>query len=190
MLIVFLFFYTNICFGYPLEAPRHINHTVRKFTFGNVPPVKIQISLCIWIAKVAKFLHADNRDYDQSAQMCRLIKVSIGPQPEGLFFHIAAYIFSKRNTIFNLLTWNILERAVKPKSKKKKKKINLLTAFTLRSAQSSNFVVFKLHLVYFYMLLYKNYVVGTHFNCLNKWIATTYDFTKKIRKKYHICTIK
>ena len=52
---------------------KHLSHSVRKYTFGHVHQVMIQISLCIWavwsesslvafwIAKDAKFLHVDNR---------------------------------------------------------------------------------------------------------------------------------
>ena len=54
-------------------------------TLGHVRPAKVPVSLCIpavckesplgafWIAKDAKFLHADNEDSEQSARMRRLI---------------------------------------------------------------------------------------------------------------------
>ena len=44
---------------------------------------------------------------------------------------------------------------------------DLVTTHTLISAQSSNFIVFKLQLVYFYLLLFKSICVGSHLNCLN-----------------------
>ena len=46
--------------------------------------------------------------------------------------------------------------------------IDLITEHAPISAQSSNLVVFRLQPVYFYLLLYKTYVVGTHLNCLDK----------------------
>ena len=63
---------------------------VRKQTIGHVRLAKIQISLRIravwsesslgkfWIAKGAKFLHADNEDSDQTAWMHKLIWVFVG----------------------------------------------------------------------------------------------------------------
>ena len=42
--------------------------------------------------------------------------------------------------------------------------IDLITAPAHISAQSSNLVVFRLQQVYFYLLLYKTYLVGTHLN--------------------------
>ena len=60
-----------------------------KRTFRHVRPAKIQISLRIravwsesspgafWIAKDAKFLHADNEDSDQTVRMRRLIWVFV-----------------------------------------------------------------------------------------------------------------
>ena len=68
----------------------HINRNARQRTFGHVRPAKIQISLRIragwsesslgafWIAKDAKFLHADNEDSNQTARMRRLIWVFVG----------------------------------------------------------------------------------------------------------------
>ena len=63
------------------SSPHHLKlktgHNVRKCTFGHVRPVMIQISLriravwsesslaVVWIAKDAKFLHADNEDSDR-----------------------------------------------------------------------------------------------------------------------------
>ena len=44
----------------------------------------------------------------------------------------------------------------------------LITARAPISAQSSTWVVFTLQSVYFYLPLYKTYVVGTHLNCLDK----------------------
>ena len=66
-------------------------------------PVKIQISLHIhevWsessietylIAMDAKFIHADNKDSDQTAQICRLIWVFVG-HTEGIFSHVGAHM--------------------------------------------------------------------------------------------------
>ena len=59
-------------------------HNVRKRTFRYMRPAKIQISLriragsesslgALWIAKDAKFLHADNEYSDQTARMRMLI---------------------------------------------------------------------------------------------------------------------
>ena len=68
------------------------SRNVRKCTFGNVRQEKIQIILrmravssdssldAFWIAKDAKFLHADNEDSDQTAHMS-----------EGTFSHISAH---------------------------------------------------------------------------------------------------
>ena len=62
----------------------------RENLLSDVRQVKIQISLCIcfvwsesslgacWIVKDAKFLHADNEDSGQTAQMHRLILVFVG----------------------------------------------------------------------------------------------------------------
>ena len=52
---------------------------------------------------------------------------------------------------------------------------NLITAYTPISAQSSNFIVFRLQPVYFL----KANVVGIHLNCIDKY----YAFIKKITKK-------
>ena len=80
-----LFAYTN---RKTLEM--YMSRNDRKRTFGKVRPAKIQIrlricavwsesSLCaFWIAKDAKFLHADNEDSDQTARMRRLIWVFVG----------------------------------------------------------------------------------------------------------------
>ena len=66
---------------------KQTGRNVRKRTVVHVLPAKIQIrlriravwsesSLCaFWIAKDAKFLHADNEDYKQFAQMRRLLWV-------------------------------------------------------------------------------------------------------------------
>ena len=63
---------------------------IRKRIFRHVRPTKIQISLCIravyaesslsafWTAKDAKFLHADNENFNQTARMRRLIGVFVG----------------------------------------------------------------------------------------------------------------
>ena len=66
---------------------------------------------------------------------------------------------------------------------------DLITAHAPIKALSSNLVVFRFQPVYFYLLLYKTYVVGTHMNCLHldklrqfKWVLTTYAFIKKINK--------
>ena len=67
-----------------------MSHKFRKRTFEYVRPLKIQISLRIravwsessldafWIAKVAKFPHADIEDSDQTVGMRRLIWVFVG----------------------------------------------------------------------------------------------------------------
>ena len=65
---------------------------------------------------------------------------------------------------------------------------DLITAHTPISAQSRNSVVFRLQPVYFFLYFFtKAYVVGTHFNCIDKsmqfkWVPTTYAFVKKVRK--------
>ena len=75
---------------------------IRTCTFRHVCPAKIQTSLHIravwseyslgtfWIAKDAEFLHADNEDIDQFAQMDRLIKLSLhgGHTLEGMFYPV------------------------------------------------------------------------------------------------------
>ena len=67
----------------------YLSRNVRKRTFRHVRPAKIQIRLRIravwsesslvafWIAKDAKFLHADNEDSDQTARVRRLIWVFV-----------------------------------------------------------------------------------------------------------------
>ena len=67
-----------------------MSRNVRERILAHVLPVKIQISLRVravwsessfgafWIAKDAKFLHADNEDSDQTAQVRRLIWVFFG----------------------------------------------------------------------------------------------------------------
>ena len=68
----------------------YLRCSVRKSTLRHVPPVKILIRLrfcavwseswlgAFWIAKDAKFLHADNEDSDQTVQMYRLIWIHVG----------------------------------------------------------------------------------------------------------------
>ena len=77
----------------------------RKRNLRHVRPAKIQISLRIravwsesslgtfWIAKVAKFLHADNEDADQTVRMCRLIWVVVEQtyQKVPFFFNAEAH---------------------------------------------------------------------------------------------------
>ena len=77
----------------------------RKRKLRHVHPAKIQISLRIravwsesslgtfWIAKVAKFLHADNEDADQTVRMCRLIWVVVEQtyQKVPFFFNAEAH---------------------------------------------------------------------------------------------------
>ena len=76
----------------------NIRRNVRKRTFGHMRPTKIQISLRIrtvwsesslgafWVVKDANFLHADNKDSDQTARMRRLIWVFVGRTCPYLFF--------------------------------------------------------------------------------------------------------
>ena len=70
------------------------NLNVRKRTFEHKRPVKIQISLrfrwtLFWIAKDAKFLHADNKVHSyQAAQMRMLIWYSLGA-------HVRRYALSR-----------------------------------------------------------------------------------------------
>ena len=65
---------------------------------------------------------------------------------------------------------------------------DLITAHTPISEQSRNSVVFRLQPVYFFLYFFtKAYVVGTHLNCIDKWmqfkwVPTTYAFVKKVRK--------
>ena len=68
-------------------TPYHMSRNVRKRTYGYVHPAKIQISSScafvqssqnlhwahLYICKEANFLHADNEDADQTAQVRRLI---------------------------------------------------------------------------------------------------------------------
>ena len=64
----------------------------------------------------------------------------------------------------------------------------VITAHAPLSAQSSNLVVFRLQLMYLYLLRFKkSYVVGIHLNCLDKSrqfkrVPTPYDFIKEIKK--------
>ena len=67
-----------------------MSHNVRKRTFGHLRQAKIQIRLRIravwsesllgafWTANYANFLHADNKDFDLTARMRRLIWVFAG----------------------------------------------------------------------------------------------------------------
>ena len=78
---------------------------VRKRTFGHVLPAKIQISLCIrsvwsesslgvfWIAKDAKFFHADNEDSNQTTGMRRMIWVSLDAHARRSVYHDTDKIF-------------------------------------------------------------------------------------------------
>ena len=86
---------------------------IRLRTFRHVCPVKILISLRIragwsesslgafWIAKDAKFLHANNKDSEQTAWMRRLIVVSVGRRCREVCFlltwifglHTSSYLF-------------------------------------------------------------------------------------------------
>ena len=74
----------------PLLGPiNYMSRNVRKRTSGHVHPAKIKISLSFravwsesslgifWIAKNAKFLRADNEDFDQTAWTHRLILVHV-----------------------------------------------------------------------------------------------------------------
>ena len=75
------------------------NCNVRKRTFGHVRPANIQIRLRkfaqsdqnlhwshFWKVKDAKFLHADNEDSDQTAQMRRLIWIFVGRTRQEISF--------------------------------------------------------------------------------------------------------
>ena len=67
----------------------YLSRNVRKRTFEYVRPANIQIGLSIraawsesslgtfWVAKDAKFLHAENEDSDQTARMRSLIRVFV-----------------------------------------------------------------------------------------------------------------
>ena len=107
-MIIFLFLHKNICCGYSLEAPlrgasneypQHMFLWNKKNIYLIPSYLGLQMSLSIhrfWslctfcIAKVAKFLHADNKA-DQTAMMRRPICVSVGS--EGTFSHNAVHIF-------------------------------------------------------------------------------------------------
>ena len=72
---------------------------------------KIQISLRIravwsesslgafWIAKDAKFLYADNEDYDQTARMRRLIWVFVGRTCKNVCFLMLKCIYNQKKKI-------------------------------------------------------------------------------------------
>ena len=68
-----------------------------------------------------------------------------------------------------------------------KYRIDLINEHAPISAQSSNLVVFRLQPVYFYLLLYKTYVVGTHLNS-NKYQQHMLLWRKS--KKCCVCIIK
>ena len=80
----------TITIAYHLSSKAKKSWNVRDRTFSHVRPAKIQISLRIravwsesslgafWVAKGAKFLHADNNVSDQTAPVRRLICVFVG----------------------------------------------------------------------------------------------------------------
>ena len=79
---------------------KHYEPNIRNHTLRNVYSAKIQISLSIrdiqsepllaafWIAKNAKFLHADNEHSDQIARMRSYFESSLGA-------HVRRYITSR-----------------------------------------------------------------------------------------------
>ena len=85
----------------------YLNRNVRKRPFGHVRLVKIQISLRIravwsesslgayWTAKGAKFLHANNEDFNQTARMRRLIWVFVGRTCEKVRFLTLRFLYSQ-----------------------------------------------------------------------------------------------
>ena len=89
---------------------------IRKCTFEHVCPAKSQISLHIhvvwsesslgafWMAKDAKFLHADKEDSDQTAPMHRLISVLVGGHVRRYIFSLCTHVFCCfcfRGTVLN-----------------------------------------------------------------------------------------
>ena len=90
--------FTTYCLLTVKIQPRDTSRNIMKRTFGHVRPVKILIRLRMravwsesslgasWIAKGAKFLHADNEDSDQTARLRRLIWVFVGRTCEKVRF--------------------------------------------------------------------------------------------------------
>ena len=91
-----------------LLAATSFSHNVRKRAVAHARPAKILISLriradwsesslgAIWIAKDAKFLHADNEDSNQTARMRRLIWVFVGRTWQKVRFLNLRFIQSYR----------------------------------------------------------------------------------------------
>ena len=96
----------------------------RKRKIGLMRPVKIQISLCIrtfwseyslsalWIAKDAKFLHADIEDSEQTSWVRRLIWIFVACTYQKVLSHVAAHVY---------YAWSKCLNHEKKKKKKKKK---------------------------------------------------------------------
>ena len=104
--IVFLYF-SKSCDRYMdcTDFIQQMNHDVRTHPFGHVRPAKIQVNLHIcsliriftgtfWNAKDAKFLNMDNKDFDQTAWMRRLIRVFVGHRSEGMFLTLSICCFN------------------------------------------------------------------------------------------------
>ena len=101
-----MFFYSDV---YPLLLKQQISlmsRNLRKRTFRHVCPDKFQISLgiraviriftrCIFDRiKSCCFIHTENRDSDQTAQIRSLNRVFVGPMSEGTFSHDKAHMMN------------------------------------------------------------------------------------------------
>ena len=122
---------------------------------------------------------------------CSFIRI---PDVYTCIFFISSKNISCGYFILGLPWWSIsIEYPQHIFMQKKKAKclstvFDLITAHTPISSQSSNFLVFRLMSVYFYLLLYTEYVVGTNLDCLNKlrqfkWVQTTHSSKKKFGNK-------
>ena len=92
---------------------REISHIFRKLIFWRVRPVKIHISLHIravwsesslgafWIANDAKFLHADNEDWSDCADVQADLSLHWAHMSEATYSHVAAQILKGHYQAFH-----------------------------------------------------------------------------------------
>ena len=73
-----------------------------------------------WIAKVAKLLHADNRDAVQTARVCRLICLRPEHMSKGTFLDVLAHIYGNTNYIYSSPDGTSLENLQKANMKRYK----------------------------------------------------------------------
>ena len=115
-IVVCLSIYRQTCLYNVFFLKNNKRCNVRKRTFSHVRPAKIQISLRIrtvwsetslsafWIAKDAKFLHANKEDSNQTARMRRLILVFVERSCQKVGF----LILRLKRKLFTWLRWNLI----------------------------------------------------------------------------------